>query len=64
MFHHQARASVSTVRQRARGAVLYASIGIDEIPAALRPESVKRAIAKQAVELTRGNALMTGEVRA
>ena len=64
MFHHQARAGICAMRQRARRTVLDTGIGIGEIPAATRSERIERAVAKQAIELVRGDALVTGKVLA
>lgn len=62
MLHHQARAGIRAMRQRARRTILDTGIGIGEIPTTTRSERIERTVAKQAIELVRGNALVTGKV--
>ena len=54
--------SVFDVWNKTVGAVLYSVLGISKIPAAVFAESIKRAIAKQAVEAACIGNLVTGEI--
>ena len=60
----ESAARVTLVRQRAGRAILDAIVGVREVPTAIGPERIERAIAEQAVELVEVNAFMTGKVRA
>ena len=62
MLRHKARARIFPMKERACRAILGAIIRIGESAPAIRAEGIERAIAEQAIELIRVDALMAWKV--